>query len=394
MSAKQVKQELTLNNDVRALTDTQRISETIVQNEAGDYILLRHDDVVNAALDDERFSSQVSRFVQIPNGLDGQEHNKYRQLIDCYLSAAALTPFITTFSQVANDLVRSLPTKTVLNAVSDIGAVFAVRAQCAWLGWPAELEPTLLQWMRDNHSANRAQNNSQMATVAQDFDQIIRSVIEPRRHLTANRSLLDTDDVTSRLCKDTVDGRLLTESELISILRNWTGGDLGSLALCVGVIVAYLVKHPAYAQRLSHAPGAELDAAIDEILRIDDPFVSNRRITRCPVTIGKHVIPSGARVHLNWTSANRDQAVFGDNQFAPNANAAHNLVYGVGKHVCPGRLLSSLQLRVITQALLTQVSSFTQAPKLKMVREQAPLGGYNQVPVILTAHAEPGTNQV
>lgn len=387
MTAKQHKQQPTSISDIRTITDTQRISNTIVQNDAGDYILLHHHDVLAVALDNARFSSQVSRFMQIPNGLDGKEHDKYRQLIDRHLSTAALTPYIATFSQVANDLVQSLPTNTVLNAVSDIGAVFAVRAQCAWLGWPTELEPTLLQWMRDNHAANRAQDNAKMAKVAQDFDQIIRSVIQPRRHAMATHPLSSTDDVTQRLCKDTVDGRLLTESELVSILRNWTGGDLGSLALCVGVIVAYLVEHPTYADTLSHLPDAEFDAAIDEILRIDDPFVTNRRITRCPVTIGKHTLPAGARVHLNWTSANRDQSLFGDNKFAPAANAPHNLVYGVGKHVCPGRLLSSLQLRMITQALLTQVSSFAQAPEHKMVREQAPLGGYSRVPIILTAHA-------
>ena len=69
-----------------------------------------------------------------------------------------------------------LPKGKMLNAVDDIGAVFAVRAQCAWLGWPTELEPRLLQWMRDNHSATRSKDNVKMAQVAQDFDDIIRSV--------------------------------------------------------------------------------------------------------------------------------------------------------------------------------------------------------------------------
>ena len=44
----------------------------------------------------------------------------------------------------------------MLDAVGDIGAVYAVRAQCAWLGWPSELESRLLQWIQDNRSATRS----------------------------------------------------------------------------------------------------------------------------------------------------------------------------------------------------------------------------------------------
>ena len=76
------------------------------------------------------------------------------------------------------------------------------------------------------------------------------------------------------------------------MLRNWTGGDLGSIALCVGVILHYLATNEALQDRLrSGVSDAELDATIDEILRIDDPFLSNRRITTCPVEVAGVRIP-------------------------------------------------------------------------------------------------------
>jgi len=74
----------------------------------------------------------------------------------------------------------------------------------------------------------------------------------------------------------------LTEIEIVSILRNWTGGDLSSIALCVGVIIAYLTEHSTLVEQISNASDAEVEAIIDEILRIDNPFVSNRRVTTCP----------------------------------------------------------------------------------------------------------------
>lgn len=125
-----------------------------------------------------------------------------------------------------------------------------------------------------------------------------------------------------------VNGRPLTDVEIVSVLRNWTGGDLGSIALCVGVLVHYLATHRDMQEQLrAGVLDAELDAILDEILRIDDPFVSNRRTTTCPVTIGGVELPEGARVKLNWTSANRDEAVFGDpDVLDPRGNADRNEV--------------------------------------------------------------------
>lgn len=366
--------------DLRAYTDELRPKHPLVRNVAGEWVLLRHADVAAAALDHERFSSAVSRYLQVPNGLDGDEHSRYREVIERYLSRDALAPFVPVFERVAAQLVAALPKGTVLDAVSDIGAVFAVRAQCQWLGWPAELEPRLLAWMQENHAATRSGDRAWTSDVAEQFDQIVRSVIQPRRAADDNAP----DDVTTRLCRDKVDGRLLTEPELVSILRNWTGGDLGSIALCVGVLVAHLAVQPGLAARLRRAPDSEVEAIIDEVLRLDDPFVSNRRITTCPVRIGGVDIPSGARVKLNWTSANRDEAVFGSNRFDPERNATANLVYGIGKHVCPGRLLATWELRIALQALLASAQTIELVPDDPPEREVAPVGGYHRVPVVLT----------
>ncbi|MDS1309199.1 cytochrome P450 [Marinobacter xiaoshiensis] len=365
--------------DLRAYTDELRPKHPVVRNIKGEWVLLRHADVLAAALDHERFSSQVSRYLQVPNGLDGEEHTLYRNVIERYLTREAVEPFVPVFTRVAHQLVAELPKGKVLDAVNDIGAVFAVRAQCAWLGWPAELEPKLLAWMKENHAATRSGDNTLMAEVAEQFDEIIRSVIQPRRAAGASAP----DDLTTRLCRETVNGRPLTEPELVSILRNWTGGDLGSIALCVGVLIAHLAQQPDLVERIRGASNTEAEAIIDEILRRDNPFVSNRRVTTCPVHIGGRDIPAGARVKLNWTSANRDESVFDNSRFDPQGNAANNLLYGAGKHVCPGRLLATWELRIALQTILTSVQAIDLVPGEPPEREVAPVGGYHRVPVVL-----------
>jgi cytochrome P450 len=127
-----------------------------------------------------------------------------------------------------------------------------------------------------------------------------------------------------------------------------------------------------------------LEAAVEEILRIDDPFVANRRVTTREVELGGETIPEGARVLLNWTAANRDPLVFGDpDEYDPAGHAAANLVFGVGPHVCPGRDLTLMELRVVVEELLARTSWIEPAPDRPAVRETPPVGGWARVPVVL-----------
>lgn len=366
--------------DLRAYTDMLRPECPVVRNDQGEWVLLRHDLVRRAALDDRSFSSAVSRFVQVPNGLDGREHDAFRQALDPLLSAAALAPYREVFERIAANLVASLPRAAPVEAVRTIGAAFAVRAQSAWLGWPRNLEDRLLQWVEENHAATRSGEAARTAEVAEDFDAIIWSVLATKRWDSAAPA-----DATEALLRVRVHGRRLTDAEIVSVLRNWTGGDLGSIALCVGVLVHYLASQTAVQSRLrGGVPDAEMDLVIDEVLRIDDPFVSNRRVTTRPVDVGAVRLPKGARVKLHWTSANRDELVFGGPQvFNAAQHANDNLVYGIGRHACPGRLLATLQLRILVRALLSGATTLTLDPARPAEREVAPVGGWASVPILL-----------
>jgi len=246
------------------------------------------------------------------------------------------------------------------------------------LGWPSDLEGRLLAWIEDNHAATRSGDRARTAQVAEEFDNIIRSVLAQRRSSS-------TPSVTDQLLRVHVDGRPLSDAEIVSVLRNWTGGDLGSIALCVGVLVHHLASRPELQSRLRKGvPDAELDLVVDEVLRIDDPFVSNRRVTTAAVELGELGLPAGARVKLHWTSGNRDEGVFGDpDAFDPAGHAGDNLVYGIGRHACPGRLLATLELRIAVRALLAGTTEIRLDPDRPAEREVAPVGGWARVPVLL-----------
>lgn len=327
--------------------------------------------------DPESFSSHVSRHLNVPNGMDGDEHRRFRAVIDRYLSDGAVLPLYPSFESIALKIYGGVGASFDAN---EFGSLVAVQCQRHWLGWDASYEQELLNWITENQNATRSGDHERTAAAAEHFTDIIHRIV-------ADHEGHNGEDPTCRLMRDTVEEngvrRRLTMAEIVSILRNWTAGDLGSIADSIGIVAHYLATHPDLFDTLRGYDASSntraLDLALDEILRIDDPFLSNRRMTTRAVTVAGHDIPEGERVFIHWTAANRDPRAFGyPDAFNPEGNASRNLVYGIGPHVCPGRTLSTLELRAALVALL-------RGGRLEMTgkawREENPVGGYGAVPV-------------
>ena len=370
--------------DLRASLDARRDSCPVEHDGAGTWTLLRHADVVAAARDPETFSSAAGSHRAIPNSLDGAEHAAYRAVVDHYLTAVAVAAQEPQCQAHAAAIVDALPRGATVDAIAEVGTPFAVRTQVTWLGWPADIEGELVAWMADNFAATRTGDRARTAEVAARFDALVGAQIRARR----DAGEAAPDDVTTQLMHETVHGQPLTDDEAVSILRNWTAGDLGSLAASLGVLVHRLATHPdrqdVTRDRVARGEHAAIEAAIEEVLRIDDPFVANRRRTTRQVQVGGHTIPAGDRVILNWTAGNRDPDVFGNpDEFRPEENAPHNLVFGTGPHVCPGRALTLMELRVALTELLRRTERLTPTDAAP-IREQPPSSGWARVPVVLT----------
>lgn len=367
--------------DQRSAYDAMR-AECPVAHQDGTWVVLRHAEVVAVATDPRTFSSRVTTRRAIPNSLDGAEHSAFRAVVDRYLTGERVVREEPQCREHAAAIIDALPRGVTVKAIASIGIPYAVRSQSSWLGWPPNLEEELVGWIRDNHAATRSGSPTRAREVAERFDHLIRAELEKRPDDAPDI------DVMGELLGDSVNGRPLTTDEIVSILRNWTAGDLGSLATSVGVIVHFLATKPTAqdeVRALVEAGDREaLAAAAEEILRIDDPFVSNRRVATRAVSLGGENLPEGGHVVLNWTAANRDPLVFGDpDRFDPNGNADANLVFGVGPHRCPGRTLTLMELRVMLEELLSRTAWIDPAPDLPPVRETPPVGGWARVPIIL-----------
>ena len=333
--------------------------------------LFRHADVMAVLADHETFGSDVSPHLSVPNGMDPPEHTRFRRQIDPYFTPERVERYAATFRGLATELVTRLPDGEV-EIMGALSHPFAARVQCAFMGWPDELHEPLRAWTAASQHATRHRDRERLAELAGEFDRIIRTELDDRRATGSAQ-----DDTTAQLLAARVGGRTLTDEELVSIIRNWTAGELGTIAASIGILVHHLAQNQDLQQRL-RAGLAPLSPAIDEILRLDGPLVANRRRTTREVELGGRTIGAGERITILWPAANRDETVFGAEVFAADAHARDNLLYGAGIHVCPGAPLARRELEILAAELLAGTRGIL--PAAPSVRAHYPAGGYEVVP--------------
>ena len=361
-----------MQRDQIAAYDAMRHSCTLAQSSYGYTSVFRHADVLQVVNDHIGFSSVVSRYPSVPNGMDPPQHTGFRKLIDYYFDQAHLDAFTPACHEISACLVDSLPESTEVEFIGSFAQIFALQIQCAWLGWPSSLHEPLRLWTLKNHTATLSRDRDAQEAVAREFDGYIKELLAERRHAGEHAP----DDITTHLLRNKSLGRLLSEDEIISILRNWTVGELGTIAASVGIIAHFLSSRPQIQSQL-RANFSLLPAAIDEILRIHPPLIMNRRVASKPVTLGGHPLETGTRLAVLWASANRDERVFGDpDEFRLDRNPELNLLYGAGVHVCPGAQLSRLELLSVTQALLSKTTWIAPSQQHTPVKAVYPGSGF------------------
>ncbi|WP_136066937.1 cytochrome P450 [Modicisalibacter radicis] len=362
-------------DDQLAAYDTMRRRCPVAFSDYLQWSLFRHADVRRVLEDHETFSNAASRHLSVPNAMDPPAHTRYRRLIEPYFAPGPMRDFEPECREIATRLADALPEEGEIEVMATLGQPFALQVQCAFMGWPDELHVPLRQWVERQQAATLAGDREALARLALEFDGVIRGLLDERRLAGTDAP----DDVTTRLMSERLDGRALSDEEVISIIRNWTVGELGTISACVGILLRYLAEHADLQARLRRDPEL-LPAAIDEILRIDAPLMSNRRVTTCPVEIGGRPIGAGQRLTLLWGSANRDEAIFGDpDEFRLDRDPELNLLYGGGVHVCPGAPLARMELQLFLQALLGHTRALVAVADKPAVRARFPAGGYSRV---------------
>ncbi|MAE96857.1 MAG: cytochrome [Deltaproteobacteria bacterium] len=161
------------------------------------------------------------------------------------------------------------------------------------------------------------------------------------------------DDVASLLLRGKVDGKPLTDQQLLGYLNLLlvAGNETTRNALTGGVQA--LLEHPEERDRLCANPEL-VTSAVEEMLRWTSPVVQFARTAVEDFELAGVRIRAGDDVGIWYPSANRDEAVFSDPyRFDITRSPNHHLAFGgYGAHFCLGANLARWEMRAALRALL------------------------------------------
>lgn len=189
-------------------------------------------------------------------------------------------------------------------------------------------------------------------------------------------------DLVSTLATASVDGRRLTDEEILANCDNFIigGNETTRSAITGGMLM--LMQHPGQWRKLREDP-ARAPGAVEEILRWTTPIMHSLRTATADVDIQGARISPGDTVVIWNASANRDETVFeSPNKFDISRNPNKHLTFGMGVHHCIGSALARLEISVLFKELGDAIISAELAGDVERTRSNV-LRGIKRMPVTL-----------
>jgi cytochrome P450 len=335
--------------DQRAAYDEMRERCPVAHSEFMGWSIFRHEDIERVLADPATYSS-ASRHVAVPNGMDPPGHTSHRAALAPQFDDEQMQRLEPRCRAIAAELVTQMLETGTADVVDALAEPLTLRTLCAFLGWPEEQWDFLGGWTHGNQQAAFTRDPAAGRALAKLLNEHVRANLEAHREVTG-----DDLDVTHALLQTEVDGQPYDDDAIVSILRNWIAGE-GTVAGGLSLLVLHLANDPELQARLRADPSL-IPAAIEEMLRVDDPLVANRRTATRDVTIGDRTIAAGENLALMWIAANRDPRAFDEpTEVRLDRDMSGSMVWGQGIHLCLGAPMARLQLRVALEELLARTS--------------------------------------
>ncbi|MGU3498664.1 cytochrome P450 [Mycobacterium sp. C31M] len=320
-------------------------------DELGGHWVVTSHEIANKVLVDWRtFSAESVGIVPlesflgpfIPAESDGPEHTRYRRILNPAFSARRVLELEDRIRSSARDLLRPIVERGSCEFIADFASQLPAYAFMAIMGLPAEDVPQVHRWHDefmaglgpDPDMREYAEKTMLPAFLAYMNDAIDACVADPgRTGLMAEMvSVLDTEDGLTR-----------DEIARLGIMIMFAG--FGTTEASFGFMLNYLAQHPDQRARIVEDPSV-LPAALEELLRFH-PIANPARVVKQEVELGGVKLQPGDRVLNVLYSASHDEALFEDPDTVDfdRPNKRH-LTFGAGEHLCLGRHLARLTLRV------------------------------------------------
>ena len=291
-------------------------------------------------------------FLMLPLSVDPPEHSIYRILLNPWFSPKVIKGLEEKITATVNSLIDGFIDKGECDAAYDFGRIFPVRVFMGLMGFPPEMMEEFLQW---EYAILHSFYDPQWVAWG------IGSAIAYLRSFIEETKRKPSDNLTSRIVHGQVDGRPLTDDEMLGIVAFlWVGG-LDTVAATTALSFRKLAFDPELQAMLRARPDTHVEA-VEEFLRMH-PTVNVTRTSKKDHAFRGMTIKKGEKITgLNF-AGNYDAAEFEDpRSFRVDRPANRHFTLAGGSHRCLGAHLARRELRIALTEFLRRVPPFEIAP--------------------------------
>lgn len=357
-------------------------------------MVLRHEDVRQAARDWKTFSSDAPFRVPIPSEEDVRsmrqlpvetnppDHTDYRKIVEPFFARAKDPGMIRDLETLMEQALADAIARPEIEVVREFALPIQSRALAHLLNVPQAEAVTWISWgihvFRDGDSKG--------------------AILEQYLHQQFDRAAAQPgSDFFSALTQATFRGRPLTREEMMGFGNLTFAGGRDTVIHTITSVLAYLAGHPDALEFLRADPNRVVHAC-EEFFRLITPLTHIARV--CPVDTNVHGVDvkAGGRVSLCWASANRDENAFdAPDEVRLDRKPNPHLAFGFGAHLCLGAAHARLILRTLLQLLVERVDRITILAAQERVeneaRYQRPVG-YDALTLKFTVRSGAPASQV
>lgn len=288
-------------------------------------------------------------FVPVITNTDGNEHQRFRVPLNHVFLPARLKTLEGLTRTIANRLIDSFFKEGQAEIIARFAGPLPQEIILRLLGIPEEDLVQCKSWSDDVHALTEAplppERQVECARSMVAFQQYCTALIEKRRHTPQD------DLVTALLTVRPEHTQPLTMAEMVNMLIGVFIAGHQTVTNLISSALHLLLSQREYWQAICQRP-ASIPTVVEEVLRFSSPVQTFHRTALRETQVGGVTIPEGALLLVVFSSANRDEAHFGNpDQFELERSPNRHLAFGYGVHFCVGAPLARLEGRIALETL-------------------------------------------
>lgn len=321
----------------------------------GGWVFRRTEDQLSVWNDPEHFSSQqIQPFAQLAGGnwkmvpveQDPPEHGFYRRLLLPFFVPQAAAAMDEKICDYARSTIMAFRDKGRCEFMGDFSLRFPIRIFLEMMGMPLDRADEFMEWettmLRDDDMSRVA---SAVASVVDYFEK----EIEIRRSAPS-------DDLMGFALSADVDGRKLTDDELVGLFFNLLLAGLDTVSAHLGHIFRHLAENPDQQEELRNNP-EKIDKAIGEFMRAFGAVTITRTCVKTRKVAGV-TVKEGDRVAISTALSSRDPEAYDSPEKIIFDRASKAYSFGTGIHSCLGMHIAKREIRAAIEQFLVLLPPF------------------------------------